>query len=113
VYSLSDAAGFEQTQTEVRLSWILSWRAPMALLLRSLTAIFPPGGGRVQGVLGEGTITSANLVGPLAGMNLSVLVAAMRAGGTIVMVTHNPNLAIVCGADPVIDAQFHLRLRID
>ena len=38
--------------------------------------------GRVNGVLAEGTITAANLVGPLAGHPLSDLVAAMEAGNT-------------------------------
>jgi hypothetical protein len=47
-----------------------------------LAGPFPPARGRVDGILAEGTITSANLVGPLLGMDLSVLVAAMRSGGT-------------------------------
>jgi len=38
-----------------------------------------PGGGRQTGVLATGTVTAANLVGPLAGQPLSVLVDAMRA----------------------------------
>ena len=54
-----------------------------------LAGPFPPGGGRVEGVLGEGTITAANLTGPLAGMPFSVLVAAMRAGGTYANVHTN------------------------
>ena len=49
-----------------------------------LAGPFAPGGGRVDGVIATGTITSANLVGPLAGQDLSVLVAAMRNGGTYV-----------------------------
>lgn len=49
-----------------------------------LAGPFAPGGGRVDGVIATGTITSANLVGPLAGQGLSVLVAAMRDGGTYV-----------------------------
>lgn len=55
----------------------------------------PAGGGRTDGVLGTGTITSANLVGPLAGMSLSVLIAAMRDGGTYVNVHTND------GIDPI------------
>ncbi len=43
-----------------------------------------PGGGRVDGVLATGTITAANLVGPLAGEPLSALIAAMQAGNTYV-----------------------------
>jgi len=40
------------------------------------------GGGRFDGVLAEGTITEADLVGPLAGQPLSALVDAMLAGNT-------------------------------
>jgi hypothetical protein len=40
----------------------------------------PLGQGRTDGVLAEGTITSANLVGPLAGHPLSDLVEAMSTG---------------------------------
>jgi hypothetical protein len=47
----------------------------------------------VQGVLAEGSITSASLVGPLAGMDFSVLVAAIRAGGIYVNVHTNDGVA--------------------
>ena len=40
--------------------------------------------GRFSGVLAEGTITSANLVGPLAGMQLSDLVTQIRNGNAYV-----------------------------
>lgn len=40
--------------------------------------------GRFNGVLAEGTITAANLVGPLAGQPLSALISAMNAGNTYV-----------------------------
>ncbi|HLO34850.1 MAG TPA: CHRD domain-containing protein [Candidatus Deferrimicrobium sp.] len=40
----------------------------------------PLGSGRTDGVLAEGTITAANLVGPLAGHPLSDLVTAMSTG---------------------------------
>jgi hypothetical protein len=53
-----------------------------------------PGGGQVEGVLAQGTITAANLVGPLAGQPLSALIAAMRAGNTYVNVHTND------GVDP-------------
>jgi hypothetical protein len=49
----------------------------------------PPGGGRIQGVLSEGTIVSEDLTGPLAGQDLSVLIEAMRTGGTYVNVHTN------------------------
>lgn len=42
--------------------------------------------GRTQGVLAEGTITAASLVGPLAGASLADLVDAIEAGGAYVNV---------------------------
>lgn len=42
--------------------------------------------GRFDGVLGEGAITAANLVGPLEGMTLEDLLDAMSAGNTYVNV---------------------------
>ena len=42
----------------------------------------PLGGGRIEGVIGRGTITAANLVGPLAGQPLSALVAQLTGGNT-------------------------------
>ncbi|GGO85722.1 CHRD domain-containing protein [Marinobacterium nitratireducens] len=56
---------------------------------------FAPGGGPVDGILAEGTITEGNLIGPLAGQDLSVLVAAMRSGGTYVNVHTNDGEAPV------------------
>jgi hypothetical protein len=53
-----------------------------------------PGGGRTDGVLIEGTITAANLSGPLAGQPLSALIDAMEAGNTYVNVHTND------GVDP-------------
>jgi len=53
----------------------------------------PPGGGRSDGVIATGTITAANLVGPLAGHPLSDLIAAMRAGNTYVNVHTNDGVA--------------------
>lgn len=58
-----------------------------------LAGPFAPGGGRLDGITGEGTITAANLVGPLAGMDFSVLVAAMRAGGTYANAHTNDGVA--------------------
>lgn len=54
----------------------------------------PAGGGRVDGVLATGTITAANLVGPLAGQPLSALLSAMQAGNAYVNVHTND------GVDP-------------
>ena len=58
-----------------------------------LAGPFPAAGGRTDGVLAEGTITAANLVGPLAGHPLSDLIAAMRAGNTYVNVHTNDGVA--------------------
>jgi glucose/arabinose dehydrogenase len=53
----------------------------------------PSGGGRSSGVLAEGTITAADLVGPLAGQPLSALIDAMMAGNTYVNVHTNDGVA--------------------
>lgn len=53
----------------------------------------PPGGGRTDGVLATGTITEADLTGPLAGKDLDDLTVAMRAGGTYVNVHTNDGVA--------------------
>ncbi|MEV6105315.1 CHRD domain-containing protein [Streptomyces sp. NPDC051940] len=42
--------------------------------------------GRSDGVLATGTITAANLTGPLAGQSLDALVAALESGGAYVNV---------------------------
>jgi hypothetical protein len=49
----------------------------------------PPGGGRFDGVLAEGTITEANLVGPLTGHPLSDLVTLLQSGGAYVNIHTN------------------------
>ena len=49
----------------------------------------PPGGGPSNGVLSTGTITAADLTGPLAGQPLSALIAAIQAGNTYVNVHTN------------------------
>jgi hypothetical protein len=55
----------------------------------------PPAGGRQDGVLSTGTITAADLVGPLAGQPLSVLVDEMRGGNTYVNVHTNDGVAAI------------------
>ncbi len=60
------------------------------------TAAGPPaaaGGGRHDGILATGTITSANLVGDLAGQPLSALIEAIEAGRTYVNVHTNDGMA--------------------
>lgn len=52
-----------------------------------------PGGGASNGVLATGTITAEDLVGPLAGMELSDLLDQMRAGNTYVNVHTNDGVA--------------------
>jgi CHRD domain len=53
----------------------------------------PPGGGRTDGVLATGTITAANLVGPLAGQPMSALVDALESGNAYVNVHTNDGVA--------------------
>jgi len=51
-----------------------------------LAGPFAAGGGPVKGELASGTIEAPNLVGPLAGQSLSVLIEAIRTGGAYVNV---------------------------
>jgi hypothetical protein len=69
---------------------------PVVVWLYPSTAVGPGpvAGGRVDGVIAEGTITAANFVGPLAGQPLSTLVAQIKAGNTYVNVHTND------GVDP-------------
>jgi hypothetical protein len=53
----------------------------------------PLGAGRMDGVLAEGTITAANLTGPLAGQPLSALLAEIRAGNAYVNVHTDDGVA--------------------
>jgi hypothetical protein len=53
----------------------------------------PLGQGRIQGPIAEGTITSADLIGPLAGHPLSDLLAAIEAGNAYVNVHTNDGVA--------------------
>jgi hypothetical protein len=43
-----------------------------------------PGNGKKSGVVGEGTITAANLAGPMAGKTIADLIAALDSGDTYV-----------------------------
>ena len=53
----------------------------------------PTGGGQIQGVIAEGTITAANLVGALAGQPLSALLADLTSGNAYVNVHTNDGVA--------------------
>ena len=53
----------------------------------------PAGGGPSNGVLAEGTITSASLTGSLAGQQLSALLEEMRSGNAYVNVHTNDGVA--------------------
>ena len=48
-----------------------------------------PGSGTANGVIAEGTITAANLTGPLAGQPFSVLIEALNSGNAYVNVHTN------------------------
>jgi len=49
----------------------------------------PPGTGTANGVIAEGTVTAANLTGPLAGQPFSALVEALNSGNAYVNVHTN------------------------
>ena len=68
---------------------------PIVVWLYPSTAPVPGpfGGGRLDGVIAEGTITAANLVGPLAGQPLSVLLDLLRNGGAYVNAHTNDGVA--------------------
>jgi hypothetical protein len=53
----------------------------------------PLGSGRFDGVAATGTITAANLLGPLAGQRLSALVSLLENGGAYVNVHTNDGVA--------------------
>ncbi len=53
----------------------------------------PLGAGRIDGVIAEGTITAANLIGPLAGQPLSTLVELLTSGNGYVNVHTNDGVA--------------------
>jgi hypothetical protein len=53
----------------------------------------PLGGGRTQGVIAEGTITAANLVGSLAGQPLSALIALIESQRAYVNAHTNDGIA--------------------
>jgi hypothetical protein len=53
----------------------------------------PAAGGRSSGVLAEGTITADDLIGPLAGQDLTALVDAIRAGNAYVNVHTDDGVA--------------------
>jgi hypothetical protein len=63
---------------------IVVWLAPSTAPVPG-----PLGSGRTSGVLAQGTITAANLTGPLAGQPLSALVTLMRTGVAYVNVHTN------------------------
>ena len=69
---------------------------PVVVWLYPSTAVGPalPGGGRIQGVIAEGTITAANLVGPLANQPFSALLNLLSTNQAYVNV-HTNN-----GVDP-------------
>ena len=70
---------------------------PIVVWLYPSTAVgvqAPLGGGRIQGVIAQGTITKDDLTGPLAGAeNLSVLIDALRNGKAYVNLHTNDGVA--------------------
>lgn len=68
---------------------------PIVVWLYPSTAAVPGpvGQGRLDGVIAVGTITAANLMGPLAGQPLSALIDAIVSGGAYVNVHTNDGVA--------------------
>jgi hypothetical protein len=60
-----------------------------------LYGLVASGGGRVSGVLAEGTITADDLLNDLAGMTIADLVAAIKAGNTSVNVHTNDGVGAI------------------
>ncbi len=58
-----------------------------------LAGPFDPGGGPSNGILGQGTITAANLVGPLTGASIASLASLMRDGMIYANVHTNDGIA--------------------
>jgi hypothetical protein len=59
---------------------------PVAVFLFGPAA---PGGGRLDGVIAEGTITAADFTGPIVGASMDDLIAEMLAGNSYVNVHTN------------------------
>ena len=53
----------------------------------------PPGGGRIDGRIVEGTFTAANFIGPFAGMTVAQVWALIESGGAYVNVHTNDGVA--------------------
>jgi len=66
--------------------WLYPSTAPNAPL--------PPGGGRIDGVIAQGTFTSADLTGLLAGHPLSDLIEAMTTGNACVNLHTNDGVGV-------------------
>ena len=58
-----------------------------------LYGLVPSGGGRVQGVIAEGTLTAANFIGPLANQSMETLKNHVLAGNAYVNVHTNDGVA--------------------
>jgi len=69
--------------------------APIVVWLFPSTAVAqgPLGAGRLDGVIAEGTITAANFIGPLAGQQMSALIAAITSGNAYVNVHTNDGVS--------------------
>jgi hypothetical protein len=68
-------------------------QCPIAVWLTDGPPPFASGGGPFDGRLADGTITAADLTGPMAGKTIAEFVAEMRAGNTYVNVHTNDGVA--------------------
>jgi len=60
-----------------------------------LYPVTAPGGGPLNGIIARGTFTAADLIGPLTGLPLSDLIAAMRSGGAYINVHTNDGVGAI------------------
>ena len=70
---------------------------PIVVWLYPSTAVgvqAPLGGGRIQGVIAQGTITAADLTGPLVNHTLADLIQAMRTGHAYVNLHTNDGVGL-------------------
>jgi len=60
-----------------------------------LYGLVPPGGGRTDGVLAQGTITAGDLIGPFAGMSVADVAELLDSGGAYVNLHTNDGVGAV------------------
>ena len=77
-------------QAHIHVNGAVGVNGPVGVFLYGPVAA---GGGRIQGVIGEGTLTGANFVGPLTGLTMDDLKNQILAGTAYVNVHTNNGVA--------------------